>query len=84
MLVTISQTVPDSIYAWVMKSTTKCGEVAFKIKTGSSPLKIEFENAYCTNFVRNIEGSSGMLATLLINPEEITLNGFSFDNHWIN
>lgn len=83
MLVTISQTVPDSIYAWAMKSTTKSGVVAFKIKTGSSPIKIEFENAYCVKFNRIVDTcGGGVESALVIAPEAISINGVSFDNRW--
>ena len=83
MQMVITQIVPINIYEWAMKSTTKNGSIVFKIESGSSPLKIEFTNAYCVNFNRRIDAMGGGLASsLTIAPEEVSLNGISFDNHW--
>lgn len=84
MHMTLSQIVPNNIYEWAMKSTVKDGEVVFRIKSGNSPLKISFSNAYCVNFKRNINATGqGLVSSMMIAPEEITINGMSFDNHWV-
>ncbi len=84
MHLTLSQIVPNNIYEWAMKSIMKEGEVVFRIKSGSSPLKISFSNAYCVNFKRNINSKGqGLASSMVIAPEEISINGISFDNHWV-
>ncbi len=86
MQISISQTVPGNIYDWAMKSSLKKdGSIVFKIESGSSPLKIEFFNAYCVGFNRNIDSmGEGLNTVLTIAPEDITINGISFDNRWVN
>ncbi len=83
MLVSLSQTLPDSIYRWAMTSFPKNGEIVFRSKTANSPLRIIFNNAYCVNFQRQVGNASGMTSKLLISPDEILINGISFDNHWV-
>ena len=84
MNISMSQALPNSIYNWAMKSIAKEGSIVFKIESGSAPLKINFTNAYCVNFNRNVNAMGGGLKTsMTISPEEITINGISFDNHWV-
>ena len=83
MLVSLSQTLPDSIYRWAMTSFPKNGEIVFRSKTTNAPLRIEFINAYCVNVARNIVDGGGVKTDMLISPDEILINGISFDNHWI-
>lgn len=83
MLVGLTQTMPDSIYRWAMTSIPKTGEVVFRSKTANAPLRVEFINAYCINFTRNIIDGGGINTILFISPDEIIINGISFDNHWI-
>ncbi|RCW19697.1 type VI secretion system tube protein TssD [Marinilabilia salmonicolor] len=85
MTMTLNQTLPESLYNWAMRSSTKDGKVDFRIESGSSPMKIEFFNAYCLNFNRSINSiGGGVSTTLTISPEEVMINGRSFDNHWVN
>lgn len=83
MLVGLTQTLPDCIYRWVMGSVPKNGEIAFRSKTTNAPLRIEFINAYCVNFDRQITEGGGVSTSLFISPAEILVNGISFDNHWV-
>ena len=83
MLIGLTQTLPDSLYRWAMTSTPKNGEVVFRSKTTNAPLRIEFMNAYCVNFERLINAGTGVCSELLISPDEIVINGISFDNHWV-
>ncbi|MCA1745674.1 MAG: type VI secretion system needle protein Hcp [Bacteroidales bacterium] len=85
MQMTLTQTLPESLYTWAMKSTTKEGVVVFRIEGGSAPMKIEFLNAFCIGFQRvvNTQGS-GVATALTVSPEELRINGVSFDNHWVN
>lgn len=83
MLIGLTQTLPDSIYRWAMTSAPKNGEIVFRSKTTNAPLRIEFTNAYCVNCQRQISNISGLNSTLSISPDEILINGISFDNHWV-
>lgn len=84
ILLVLTQSVEESIYAWAMKSfVRKNGLILLETKTGNAPLKIEFMNAYCVAFNRVVCASGGLTTTLAISPEEILFNGVSFDNHWV-
>ena len=84
MTMTLNQTLPESLYSWAMRTSTKDGKVEFRIKSGSSPMKIEFSNAYCLNFNRSINSIGGGISTILtISPEEVNINGRGFDNRWV-
>lgn len=82
MMIQLPQTVPGNIYRWAMSSTPKNGEVVFRSKTTNAPLRINFINAYCVNFNRIISDDIGIRSELTITPDEILINGISFDNHW--
>lgn len=82
LLIGLTQTLPDSLYRWAMKSEPKDGVVVFRSQTANAPLRIEFMNAYCVNFMRNISNKGGVVSSLQISPDEIFINGISFDNHW--
>lgn len=83
MLVVLTQTLPESLYRWAMTSIPKNGEVVFRSKTTNAPLRVEFTNAYCVNFERQVIDKSGVSTSLFISPDEISINGISFDNHWV-
>lgn len=85
LMITLGQTVSDEIYNWAMNRwMQKDGEVIFSKETGSSPLKISFKRGYCVHFERVIDCTGGGLKTsLLISPEEISLNGFTMNNNWV-
>lgn len=83
MSITLSQTLPENIYRWGMTSIPKNGSVIFKSKTTNPPLKINFINAYCIRFNRSIANEGGLESQLVISPDEMLINGISFDNHWV-
>lgn len=83
MLVGLTQTLPDSLYRWAMNSSKKNGEIVFRSKTANAPLRITFMNTYCVNFQRVITNGGGVNTTLVLSPDEIIINGISFDNHWV-
>lgn len=83
MLVGLTQTLPDSLYRWAMTSSKKNGEIVFRSKTANAPLRITFMNTYCVNFQRVITNGGGVNTTLVLSPDEIIINGISFDNHWV-
>lgn len=86
MNLSFKQSLPESIYNWAVKtSLKKSGSVEFRLQSQSAPLKVEFMDAYCINFDRNVDSIGGGLTTsLIISPEEILINEFSFDNKWNN
>ncbi len=80
---TFLETVPDNVYVWAMKNTAKNGSVVFKVKSGSSPFKVDFMNAYCVGFTQQIDSAGGGVSSIItISPEELRINELSFDNHW--
>ena len=83
MLVTLTEALPENLYRWAMISSSKNGKVVFKSKTTSAPLKVEFTNAFCVNFARTIDAHAGLNTDLIISPEEIVINGMTFENHWV-
>ena len=66
-----------------MTSIPQNGSVIFKSKTTNPPLKINFINAYCIRFNRSIANEGGLESQLVISPDEMLINGISFDNHWV-
>lgn len=83
MLVGLTQILPDSLYRWAMSSVTKGGQIVFRSQTTESPLRVEFMNAYCVGFERDIISDKGIISKLIISPDDILMNGISFDNHWV-
>lgn len=83
LLVVLTQTLPESLYRWAMTSVPKNGEVVFRSKTSNAPLRVEFMNAYCVSFQRQVIDKGGIKTTLIISPDELLMNGISFDNHWV-
>jgi hypothetical protein len=66
-----------------MKNVAKDGSITFKIKSGSSPFKVEFVNGHCVGFRQHIDTIGGGTKThMAISPEELRVNDMSFDNHW--
>ncbi|GHT35533.1 hypothetical protein FACS189434_13490 [Bacteroidia bacterium] len=83
MFVTLTEALPENLYRWAMTSAAKNGEVTFKSKTANAPLKVEFQNAFCINFARTVDTNNGLNTDLVISPEEIMINGTTFDNRWV-
>lgn len=83
IILTVTQALPESMYQWAMTSSMKNGEIVFRSKTASAPLKVEFKNAFCVRFNRVIDQHSGLVTNIVISPEEITVNGTDFENHWV-
>ncbi len=83
ILMTLTEAVPDTIYKWAMTSCMMNGEIEFRSKTSNAPLKIEFMNGFCVNFNRVIDSGTGLNTALVISAEEISINGFNLDNHWV-
>ena len=46
-------------------------------------MKVEFKNAFCVNFARTVDAHTGLNTDLVISPEEIVINGMTFDNRWV-
>jgi len=82
MFIALTQTVPEDIYKWAMKSVMQDGSVEFRSKTASSPLKVEFKKAYCVNFERVVDSGGGVTTIITISPADIIINGIDFYNNW--
>lgn len=82
MMLTLTQAVPENVYQWAMTSCLRDGAIEFRSKTTSSPLKVEFTNAYCVGFNRIIAGKGGLSTALTLSPEDVTINGISLYNNW--
>ncbi|CEN35879.1 conserved hypothetical protein [Capnocytophaga cynodegmi] len=73
----------EQLLYWVTNQWIKRdGEIVFRNKTTSAPLKINFKNAYCVNFLHTVSSSRGTSVSLTISPEIIDLNGIFLDNNW--
>jgi hypothetical protein len=70
-------------YESAMSSITKDGLVEFRSKTSNAPLKVGFMNAFCVNLERTVDAHTRLSTGLVISPDEITINGISFDNNWV-
>lgn len=83
LIVTIEQFPDNQIFYWAINEfSKKSGEIVFRNKTSSAPLKISFKNAYCINFLHTVSSSRGTSVSLTISPEVIDLNGIFLDNNW--
>ncbi|GET47049.1 type VI secretion system tube protein TssD [Capnocytophaga felis] len=85
LIVTIEQFPDNQIFYWAINQWTKRdGEIVFRNKTASAPLKISFKNAYCVNLQQTISNSIGVSTSFVISSEELYLNDNLFDNGWYN
>jgi len=70
---------------WCHSSEVKGGDIIFfKRDMMASAKRVEFNNAYCINYMEEFsaEGSVPMKTRIIISAEEITVNGTSFLNNW--
>ena len=58
------------------------GEIVFRNKTSSAPLKIKFTNAYCIDMSQRTNASQGVITSYVISAENVHLNDILFDNQW--
>jgi len=79
----LTQAADDNLYLWAKTATLlKNGQVFFKTDLGIRILTILFQKAYCVNLTLKINASSGTSTTLIISPEDISLNGVEHTNLW--
>ncbi|WP_165042163.1 type VI secretion system tube protein TssD [Dysgonomonas sp. ZJ709] len=84
VMIILSETVPESIYDWVLKSgIKKNGQIVFKTQTSNAPLRVQFFNASCINFTRTVNGSGGLQTNLILSPERLMINDVEHDNFWV-
>lgn len=84
LMIGLTQTVPQSIYDWILKpAQRKDGEVLFRNQTSHSPLKIEFFNAACVNFTREVNVNGGLQTNLILSPERLLVNDVEHENLWV-
>lgn len=82
-VVELRQAVPEHIYDWILgKGILKQGLLTFENELTNSPLRLEFFNAACVNFVRKTNAFGGLSTVLYISPEQVRINGVDHDNTW--
>lgn len=83
VIVSIEQFPDAQIFYWATNQWIKRdGEIVFRNKTSSAPLKIKFTNAYCVNLQQMITSSTGVTTNFVISAEEIYINDNLLDNNW--
>ena len=83
MLIKLSQRADDSLYLWAKKAVQlKSGQVLFQTDLGITVLRLSFTNAYCISLTRDINSYTGTSTSLIISPENVTLNGVEHENFW--
>lgn len=84
IMINLAQAADDNLYLWAKKSTLlKNGTILFQTDMGITLLEISFINAYCINLTRNINAFTGTSTSLIIAPEQVSLNGEKHDNSWV-
>lgn len=85
IMISLSQTVKNNIYGWALKNwVKKSGTIVFKTGTAGVIFNVQFSNAHCIKLHRIIDSiGGGLLTTLILSPEFVTLNGIEFDNRWV-
>lgn len=76
--------VPDAkLIKWASDRTAReNGEIAFKNNSGTSPLKISFEEAACINMSQTCGEGIGSFITLTISPKKVKFNSVELDKNW--
>lgn len=83
--ISMLQILPESFYSWsINNNRSKSGTVAFKLDTRGTILEINFIQARCISFMRNLSSNGGVVSTLIISPKEIKINGIEHENRWKN
>lgn len=83
--IAIAELPDEQLLYWVTNQWIKRdGEIVFRNKTTSAPLKISFKNAYCVNLQQTISNSIGVSTSFVISSEELYINDNLFDNGWYN
>lgn len=81
----IAQLPDNLLYYWAGNQWIKYdGEIVFRNKTSSAPMKIKFTNAYCVQLIQNVSETEGSVTEIAISSETLDINGFSIDNQWNN
>jgi len=74
----------ENLNKWALTSGSggyKNGEIQFRRKSSSMPLRIEFEEARCVEYEKKT-GSGGVRARIVISAKELHFNGVLHDNRW--
>ena len=76
--------VPDNgLLAWAAsKYIRKSGEIVFKNETTTPPLRIQFQEAACINFLQNCGVGAGSYISLTISPKIVNFNDISLEHTW--
>ena len=75
----------DNFNRWMFSpSMRKSGEIQFRKKGSSMPLRITFTDAQCVSYKKEIGRKDiGFEAKFVISPKEIALNGLLHSNEWV-
>lgn len=85
LCVTLTQLIEEDIFKWAVQSEErKSGVVEFRLPTSSSPMRVEFNNAYCVNFNQKMSpmDKTGVETTLVLSAEEVIMNGIDLNKFW--
>ncbi|MFK8267146.1 type VI secretion system tube protein TssD [Capnocytophaga cynodegmi] len=81
--IAIAELPDEQLLYWVTNQWIKRdGEIVFRNKTTSAPLKISFKNAYCVDMLQRTNASQGVVSSFVISAESLVLNTITFDNQW--
>ena len=81
--ITLDNSPKNSLYLWAKTPTSlKSGSILFQTDMGMTVLEMNFTNAYCINLTCEISAMKGSSTTLVVSPEEISLNGIPHTNYW--
>lgn len=79
----LSQIADANLADWGRRSTLqKSGQVEFRTDLGKRVIAIDFMNAYCINFTRELNALTGTKTTLIISPESVTVDEIPHTNYW--
>lgn len=83
IVVTMVQVPDNALLSWAAsKYIRKSGEIVFKNETTTPPLRIQFEEAACINFLQNCGVGVGSYITLTISPKTVNFNDISLEHSW--
>lgn len=81
LLLKILQFPDDELLYWASNQwLKKTGEIIFRNKSGSAPMKVKFENAYCVEMHQNV--NDGVETLFVISAQTLSVNEETHYNKW--
>ena len=83
LYLTLDDLPDENLNKWALTSGSggyKNGEIQFRRTSSNMPLRIEFEEARCVNYQKNID--KGVVVFIAISAKELHYNGILHDNRW--